>query len=246
MNKLLTYIKHGKGYGLLFLLASAVVITILYMINFKTVFSEIKPQIELVAEDFLPITIKDKQIVSHPNTYKSVYLQLGDATKSDFNLPIIMNTQDTYAQLPKEKTAIYLSKEYFHIITPNEIKKIEYSDGTYDINTFKKLMNKTIGLASSFVTATIIIFLFINFLIKSIMLFFFSNLIIKITKLATMPREELCKICAISISFIELLCAIIAKLLNQDLGLAISSILSVSIIITYLLYNQKTHHTDTL
>ena len=68
MEKIFLYIKQGKGHGLLFLLATAIITTIIFSFSLKTVLNDIKPKALLVAEDFLPIEIKNKEIVSHPNT----------------------------------------------------------------------------------------------------------------------------------------------------------------------------------
>lgn len=49
MEKIKLYIRRGKGIGLLFLLASAVLATMFLMISLKSAYTEIKPEVVLVA-----------------------------------------------------------------------------------------------------------------------------------------------------------------------------------------------------
>ena len=58
MEKIKLYIRRGKGIGLLFLLASAVLATMFLMISLKSAYTEIKPEVVLVGIDFLPISVK--------------------------------------------------------------------------------------------------------------------------------------------------------------------------------------------
>ena len=80
MEKLKNYILNGKGMGLLFLLASAVVMAVVSMFIFRSIYQDVKPSVILVAQDVLPVTIKNKEIVEPQNMYK----------KLSINIPIIV------------------------------------------------------------------------------------------------------------------------------------------------------------
>lgn len=77
MEKIKLYIRRGKGIGLLFLLASAVLATMFLMISLKSAYTEIKPEVVLVANEFLPITVKGGKIVEPANAYKRIELDFG-------------------------------------------------------------------------------------------------------------------------------------------------------------------------
>ena len=52
MEKFILYIRQGKGIGALFLLAAAVLITMMLAISLRNSYSEAKPEIMLVANEF--------------------------------------------------------------------------------------------------------------------------------------------------------------------------------------------------
>jgi hypothetical protein len=89
MKKIVTYIKQGKGTGLLFLLAGAVIMTLFFIIPAKEMVKDIEPKIMLVAKDFLPITIENKKITTPTDTYKKLdngnYMLVGEPLKHSLN-----------------------------------------------------------------------------------------------------------------------------------------------------------------
>ena len=58
MDKIINYIKKGRGLGFIFLLAVAVLKTIPIMFEMKSVYADLQPKIMLIADDFLPIKIE--------------------------------------------------------------------------------------------------------------------------------------------------------------------------------------------
>lgn len=182
MNKIITYIKQGKGAGLLFLLAGAVIMTLFSIISAKEVFKDIEPKIMLVAEDFLPITIKDKKIISPQDTYKRIDLDLSlDSSNKDI-FPIVLDTKNETPDLTNEKLGLFITKDNAIALTNANLRKIEYIDGTYDINTFKQLYQQTIGKVSLIASIIFIGFFFLNLLTKAIILVLIGLLLLKIQK----------------------------------------------------------------
>ncbi len=238
MEKIFLYIKQGKGYGLLFLLATAIITTIIFSFSLKTVLNDIKPKALLVAEDFLPIEIKNKEIVSHPNTYKRTDLNLGANDKDNFILPVILDTQNPSKELTKEKTAIVISKKYFYFISPSDIKKFEYIDGTYDINYFKSFLEKTSQTLTSTLSLVLICFFFISLLLKSLILTFLNSLILKIRK-TPINKETLMRLSALCISSAELISLLISKTINLHLNELSSFLLAFLLSLIYLKNNLE-------
>ena len=238
MEKIFLYIKQGKGYGLLFLLATAIITTIIFSFSLKTVLNDIKPKALLVAEDFLPIEIKNKEIVSHPNTYKRTDLNFGANDKDNFILPVILDTQNPSEELTKEKTAIIITKKYFYITSPSDIKKLEYTDGTYDINYFKSFLDKSIQSTTSTFSLLAICLFFIILLLKSLILTFLNSLILKIRK-TPINKEILMRLSALCISFIELLNLLIAKTINLEINELSTFLLAFLLSLIYLKNNLE-------
>ncbi len=238
MEKIFLYIKQGKGHGLLFLLATAVISTLLFSVNLKTVLNEIKPKALLVAEDFLPIEIKDQKLVSHPDTYKRVDLNLNFNEKDNVVLPIILDTKNSTTTLAKEKTAIVISKDYFYIHSPQKIEKIEYQDGSYDINYFKSFLEKTSTTLASTLSFTLMCFFFITFLLKTTILMFLNSLILKIKNIPS-KKDILMRLSALCISFSELLNILTSTLINLQLNTINTFILAFLVSLIYLKNNQE-------
>lgn len=81
MEKIKLYIRRGKGIGLLFLLASAVLATMFLMISLKSAYTEIKPEVVLVANEFLPITVKGGKSSNLPMRINALSLILAAKEK---------------------------------------------------------------------------------------------------------------------------------------------------------------------
>ena len=64
MEKIVNYIKNGKGIGFIFLLAVAVLITLIITIKFKEFSVPIREEIVTISKDFLPITVSEGKIIS--------------------------------------------------------------------------------------------------------------------------------------------------------------------------------------
>lgn len=238
MNKLHTYIKQGQGNGLIFLLLTSVIITTIFMMSLKTTISSLQPQIELIAQDFLPIEIKNNQIISPKDTYKEVILDL--TTKDDKEkilLPIILNTKTTSEELPKHQYSIYLNQNNIHFITPDKIQKKQYVDGVYDAPTFKSLLKKTNLVASIIFSIIMIGILFINFGVKTLILSYITKCLIRLITQTTPVYSSLMRLSALSISFTELVGIISSNLISYPLNGAILITISGLIVAIYI-YNE--------
>ena len=232
MEKLLNYIKNGRGHGFIFLTAVSVLITTFFMITLKASYTEIKPKIELIAQDFLPLTVTNKEISSPLDTYKRLELVLDDHSNS--GIPVILNTTSTYKELPKIDLGIYIAKDNFYLITPKEIKKLNYEDGIYDTARFGSLMTKIETMLSTSISFIMIIILFINFAIKSLITMLLSMLIIKLKKIPALPKAELMRLSCLITASIELISLVIAKIAQYELNIFLFYFISASVAFVYI------------
>ena len=242
MEKLTLYIKQGKGLGLLFLLAVAVIITFFENISLKTFLKDLEPKAILIAEDFLPIEIKDKQIVSPKDTYKRIDLDLSEKNSKDNDIiPIILDTKKTIDELNPKELKLVFSKDKLYFISPKEIKKIDYIDGSYDINYFKSLIKRVSAIVTSTFTLFFIFYFFINYLLKTILLMLANSIILKINN-KQQPNSALMRLSAICIASVELLLFIFSKSFMLIIPSICSLILAFILSWIYLYNNLKTEN----
>lgn len=140
MEKIANYIKNGKGIGVLFLLAASVLIALIMMFGIKDVYSTIRPQASLIAEDILPLTIKNHKIVNPINTYKKLYLTVGDTKTNKFSFPVILDTRASSSETPKGKEGLYITTDAIYMVAPTQIRRFTFqNDGVIDLEMFENL-----------------------------------------------------------------------------------------------------------
>lgn len=244
MEKLLTYIKNKQGYGIIFLLIASLITSIVFSIELKDITTALTPKAILVAEDFLPITVENKQITSPLGIKKRIDINLNDSEikKENLILPIIMDTTSDSPILPNEKLALFITKNYFYTISPIEIKKTQYYDGTYDINTFSTLLNKIVNTVSTLYTIAVLITNFISLLAKLGITILFGLLSIKLLKIKNKIQiNELSRISSFIISFIALLQLTLDKVLMFEISNL--SALLITLLLVFLYLSQLTNDT---
>lgn len=180
MDKFINYIKTGKGNGLIFLLASAVLVTIFFIFIVKQLYTDVKPRILLAAEDLLPITIEGGKVVSPADAYKTLEFKLDESDKGSFL--IVLDTKNESTEISADKTGLFIFKDMLYLVTPNEIKKVSYADGVFDMNRFTDMLNQIVGMFSLILSVVSVGVLFLVFLIKSVIVAGVGKLICKTEK----------------------------------------------------------------
>ena len=117
MEKIKLYIRRGKGIGLLFLLASAVLATMFLMISLKSAYTEIKPEVVLVANEFLPITVKGGKIVEPANAYKRIELDFGGKGEKKDLFPVVLDTRNEVSSVPTEPQGLFITTDTVYAVT---------------------------------------------------------------------------------------------------------------------------------
>ena len=165
MEKFVNYIRNGKGNGLIFLLAAAVLVTIFFVFTIKQLYTDVKPRVLLAAEDLLPISIEGGKIVSPADTYKTLELKIDERDKDSFL--IVLDTKNDNVEIPTNRTGVFITKDMLYLVTPNEVKKITFIDGVFDIEQFTGMMNQAIGMVSLIISIVSVGVLFVVFLVKT-------------------------------------------------------------------------------
>lgn len=135
MEKLVNYVKNGKGIGLLFLLASATIVTLLFVMVFRNFYSSFSPEMLKAADELLPITVKNGQIVNPADTYKEigVNLMVGDAVGDEKFGIFVKNKQSVFAQSGAGHMNMQLTDEGIRM-SASEKKTVSDNDGAEHMN----------------------------------------------------------------------------------------------------------------
>lgn len=206
MEKIWEYVKRGKGWGLLFLLAYAVLLTIFIMFNVKTVYNALEPQIGLISRDFLPLTVVQNKIVDPINTYKRMNINLGSDEQTDAFFPIVLDTRDDVSEVPQEKQGLFVMKDMVYVITQDQIRKFNLSDGVLDEKGFNEILNNTLGIISAFMAILFVIVFFIAGLIKAGIAMLFGLLGLKFMKSENVwSTDAMMRLCCLLVAGIEFL-----------------------------------------
>ena len=144
MEKIKLYIRRGKGIGLLFLLASAVLATMFLMISLKSAYTEIKPEVVLVANEFLPITVKGGKIVEPANAYKRIELDFGGKGEKKDLFPVVLDTRNEVSSVPTEPQGLFITTDTVYAVTADQIRRLNLQtqqDGVLTKENFAEIMD---------------------------------------------------------------------------------------------------------
>lgn len=206
MEKVVNYVRNGKGVGLLFILASSILVTIMTLLAVKSFYGEARPQFLMVAEDFLPITVKDGKIIEPADTYKRVELDLGEKGSKDDIFSVVLDTRENTTVLSKGENGLYIYKDAVHLVSPREVRVYNLQDGVWNRGNIEQLIDSSVGIIFGLVAIVLIGVLFIVLLFKTFIAALIGSLAQKITsKENSLDMPALMRLCAIGVSTFELL-----------------------------------------
>ena len=238
MEKIIQYIKHGKGYGFLFLLAAAVIVSFLGLITLKHTYGEFRPQLMLIADEFLPITVKDGKIVEPIGVYKKLDLKFGDNENNKDVVPVVLDTRAESSEVPSDKLGIFIMTDIIYMVTASKIDRLEFVDGKYDKVWAEDFLNKYSHLFFILATVLVIGLFFIIAVIKTLIVAWVEKLIFKNSKKPELTDFSLLmRLSAVLVAGIE----IIMILLNFATGISIGNLVRILIVILlgYLFLNRE-------
>lgn len=206
MNKIVNYIRQGKGQGLIFLLAAAVLVTIFAVTFIKYQYNEFRPQIISAMDEMLPITVQNGQIVSPKDTYKKIDLKVSEDDSSDVSVSLVLDTRENAAEISPNAYSLYFMKDKFYIVSPNKIERQPLSDGVWDKQKAEDVLDYFVGALWLTVSLVMLAVLFLVFLIKTLVVVLFGKIAFKIFHKSGMFDFSSCmRLGAIIVAVIEVL-----------------------------------------
>ncbi len=240
MEKITNYIKNGKGFGLLFLLAASVIIALIMMFSLKDIYKAIRPQALLIAEDILPLTIQNHKVINPVNTYKKLNLTIGETKADSASFPIILDTRSDSSEMPKEKQGLYIMSDAVYMISPAQIRRIEYkNDGVIDLAAFENLADYLSSIFFIIAAIGIILVFFLSALFKTWLAALIGLFGQKfITNDASYDMGILMRLCAVLTASIEVFSFILSWTLHNSLT-GFQTFVIIIILELIAIYNEK-------
>lgn len=206
MNKIVNYIRQGKGQGLLFLLAAAVLVTIFAVTFVKYQYNEFRPQLLSAMDELLPITVQNGKIVSPEDTYKKIDLKFNEDVASDITVSVILDTKNSTPEISPNVYGLYFMREGFYIISPNKVERRALSDGVWDKQKGEELLDYFAGALWLTVSIVMLAVLFLVFLVKTLIVVLFGKISFKLfQKSRTFDFSSFMRLSAIVVAAIETL-----------------------------------------
>lgn len=206
MEKILNYIRNGRGVGLLFILAASVLITLAIVLLAKDFYAEARVQMMTVAEDFLPLTVEKGIITKPADTYKRVNIDFGKQGNPKDMFSIILNTRDGVAVSAQDAQGLYLLKNQIYVITPTQMRHYNLQDGVWDMERFKQFADDLAGVIFGAVSVVLICMLFVVCLIKTLAAAALGVVFQKVMKRGELfDFSALMRLCAVMVAVLEIL-----------------------------------------
>jgi len=182
MQRIKSYIISGKGLGFLFLLAAAVLVTMFMMFILKQTYNEVRPQVMLVADEILPITVSGGKIVVPQDVYKRVDIKFGDHEEQSEVFPVVLDTKSENAELPKAKMGLFIMKDVIYWVMEDEVKRYPLHDGEMTKPVLEEKLDTILGMFSLVCSLILILVLFGFSLIEAVVLAGLGGFFLKMNK----------------------------------------------------------------
>lgn len=178
MNKVLTYIKSGRGIGAKYLLIYVLIIAFVFGIAFKSVAGGAVPVMQKAADQLLPIKIENGVIVEPVNTVKSINLGF---QKGAF--PFILDTTVDSLDASGLKDGVYITRKALYVVGKRQTKVYNYEENmTLDRDDYTDLFRKIINWSVGICSICVFIFLYVLYLALTSFYALFALVFAKIFK----------------------------------------------------------------
>ena len=220
MEKIVNYIKSGKGNGLLFLLATALIVTIFWMFLFKQIYNGIKPQLLLAADEFLPITVENSQVKEPLDSYKRVDILFGSKEETNKIFPIILDTREEPESFTNIPMGLFIDRKNINIKFPSEIKVIPWQDGVWDKSIAEDFLDYFSSTFSFIISILMVILLSVFLAIKTFIVAILGKYIVKpLLKDNSTDFSPFMRLSAILVSLTELVLLGLSFLTGLRIGI---------------------------
>ena len=236
MEKFVQYVKAGKGRGLIFLLAAAVIISFMDVVFLKQIYRDVEPQIMLAADEILPITVQEGKVVDPVGAYKRVDLKFGDKQDDTDVLPVVLDTREEKSTMPEAKTGIFVMTDVVYMISPRKIERFYLPDGVWDKDEFKKYVDSFVSMLSLVVTVIMVCFFFLFMFLKTLLVAWLSKVGLK-----TMQKADLSdfagfmRLSAIVVAILDVVFVVSGLCLGFSINLWIRGLIAVVIVMGVML-----------
>lgn len=204
MEKIKTYIKNGKGLGFLFLLASAVLMTIFVIFLLKQTYNEMRPKVMLVADEILPITVSGGKITNPLDVYKRVDVQLGNDNDASDVFPVVLDTKSETTEMPKAEVGLFVMRDVVYLLMEDEVKRFPLKDGNMTKSVLEEKLDAVLGVFSLAVSMVLIAILFVFSLLETVVLAGLGGFLLKIFKTEKVfSFDVLMRLSAVMVAVIE-------------------------------------------
>jgi len=204
MNKIVNYIRQGKGQGLIFLLAAAVLVTIFAVTFVKYQYNDFRPQLISAMDEMLPFTVQNGQIVEPKDSYKKIDLKLSGEDTSNVSIALVLDTRDDASDITPNAYGLYFMKDKFYIVSPNKVERRSLSDGVWDKQKAEELLDYFVGVLWLTISVVMLAVLFLLFLIKTLIVVLFGKIAFKIfQKKGPLEFSSFMRLGAIIVAVIE-------------------------------------------
>ncbi len=170
MEKIKSYIWVGKGIGMVFLLAAAVLSALVMIFALRSMYAEVKPDILLIADEFLPFTFKSGKIVQPADTYKKIDLDLGGKGNSEDIFPVVLDTKHDMATfVPVGDKGLFILSDTIYSLFGGEIRRVSLetqADGLFTVDDFARILDNMVGMGAALVSVGLVVIFFLFYLLK--------------------------------------------------------------------------------
>ena len=180
MSKILNYIANGKGTGAIWLLLMAFVYTLYLSLMARGFMFDSVPYVQHVADELLPVSVKDGKIVSPENTVRELTLT-GDTAQDTYSF-VLDTTQDTL-DTTKLTNGVYFSRLYAYTVNDNQVKTTKLSS-SFDLpkQDYKPILNAAVKWIVMGIAAVGILVFFLMYFILAIFYAYCAALATKLNK----------------------------------------------------------------
>ena len=179
MNKILNYIKNGRGYGLKFLILYSLLLSVIFAFQIKGLGDDFVPEMQNAADKILPIKIENGAIIEPNNEIKSVNLNFGGII-----FPFVLDTTVDTIDPIGLKPGIYVTRKALYSVSDKDTRVVDFQQnmdllqGNY-VSLFKKVV-----WAVTIITALIGWFIpFLGYALCAILYAFCGKLVAKCKKM---------------------------------------------------------------
>ena len=193
---------------MLFLLATAVLSALVVTISLRNVYAEVKPDVLLVADEFLPLTFKGGKIVQPADAYKKIDVDLGGKGREEDIFPIVLDTKhDAATFVPAGDKGLFILSDTIYSLSGGEIRRVSLAtqaDGLFTADEFTKMLNNAAGVVSSLVSVGLVVLSFLLYLLKAWLIALLLRLGQKLSKKEVLPQFlQLMRLSAVIVAVLE-------------------------------------------